>query len=55
MAAFVESIRQGRTAEVTVYDGARATIGCLAMLQSAREERAVAIGLSVLGTAEERA
>ncbi|MGO9256740.1 MAG: bi-domain-containing oxidoreductase [Bryobacteraceae bacterium] len=55
MASFVESIRQGRTAEVTVYDGARATIGCLAMLQSAREERAVAIGLSVLGTAEERA
>jgi len=49
MAAFVESIRQERPAEVAVYDGARATIGCLAMLQSAREERSVAIDLSGLG------
>jgi predicted dehydrogenase len=51
MAAFVESIRQGRPAEATAYDGARATIGCLAMLQSAREERAIPIDLSVLGNA----
>jgi predicted dehydrogenase/threonine dehydrogenase-like Zn-dependent dehydrogenase len=44
MAAFIDSIRLGRPSEVTVYDGSRATIGCLAMLQSAREGRAVAIG-----------
>jgi predicted dehydrogenase len=35
MADFAESIRQGRPPEVTVYDGARATLGCLAMLSSA--------------------
>jgi len=48
MAAFVASIRQGRAAEVGVIDGARATIGCLAMLESAREGREVAIDLGVV-------
>ena len=48
MAAFVAGIREGRAPEVTVHDGARATLGCLAMLQSAREDRAVAIDRSVL-------
>ena len=43
MAEFVESIRQGRAPAVTVYDGARATLGCLAMLQSARLQTAVAL------------
>jgi predicted dehydrogenase len=55
MAAFVESLRQGRPPQVTVYDGARATIACLAMLQSAREERPVAIDLSVLAASERHA
>jgi predicted dehydrogenase len=35
MSDFAESIRQGRQPAVTVYDGARATLGCLAMLSSA--------------------
>ena len=47
MAAFVESLRKGAPAEVSVYDGARATLGCLAMLQAAREERAIAIDLNL--------
>jgi predicted dehydrogenase len=36
MADFLESIRQGRPPEVTVEDGARATIGCLGLVESAR-------------------
>ena len=43
MADFVESIRQGRAPAVTVYDGARATLGCLAMLQSAKLQTPVAL------------
>jgi predicted dehydrogenase/threonine dehydrogenase-like Zn-dependent dehydrogenase len=43
MADFVESIRQGRPPAVTVYDGARATLGCLAMLASAARGEAVAL------------
>jgi hypothetical protein len=39
MADFTESIRQGRQPAVTVYDGARATLGCLAMLSSAASAR----------------
>jgi predicted dehydrogenase len=35
--SFFRGIRDGRPPEVTVYDGARATIGCLAMLESARQ------------------
>ena len=48
MAAFVESLRKGAASEVSVYDGARATLGCLAMLQSAREERPVGIDLGCM-------
>jgi predicted dehydrogenase len=44
MADFAESIRLGRPAAVTVYDGARATLGCLAMLSSARDGAPVALG-----------
>jgi predicted dehydrogenase len=44
MADFAESIRQGRPPAVTVYDGARATLGCLAMLASARDGAPVALG-----------
>jgi predicted dehydrogenase len=36
MADFAGSIRHGRAPAVTVYDGARATLGCLAMMESAR-------------------
>lgn len=34
--SFFEAIREGRTPEVTVHDGIRATIGCLKMLESVR-------------------
>ena len=44
MADFVESIRQGRPPAVTVYDGTRATLGCLAMLESAKRGEPVALG-----------
>jgi predicted dehydrogenase len=37
MADFAASLRQGRAPSVTVYDGARATLGCLAMMASARD------------------
>jgi len=40
---FVSDLRNGKTPSVTVRDGARATIGCLRMLQSAREQRPFAI------------
>jgi predicted dehydrogenase len=47
---FVESVRRGRTPEVGVRDGARATVGCLRMLESARTLRPRAIDLdAVLG------
>lgn len=36
MAAFIESLRAGHEPQVTVRDGARATIGCLRMLESAK-------------------
>ncbi len=36
MQDFVQSIKTGRDPEVTVLDGARATIGCLRILESAR-------------------
>ena len=41
---FLAAIREGRPAEVTAVDGARATLGCLAMLESARTLAPVAIG-----------
>jgi predicted dehydrogenase len=46
MSAFIESIRSGKQPEVTVLDGARATIGCLSMLQSAKSQEPVAINLA---------
>ena len=36
MESFLNGIREGRPPEITVRDGARATIGCLRMLESAR-------------------
>lgn len=48
--SFVERIREGREPEVTVRDGARATVGCLRMLESAKTLRPVSIDLdAVLG------
>jgi len=46
MGAFVENIQTGAIPEVTVDDGARATIACLAMLESARLGLPVAIDLN---------
>jgi hypothetical protein len=43
MAEFAASIREGRAPAVTVWDGARATLGCLAMMESAREQVPVEI------------
>jgi predicted dehydrogenase len=45
MTAFIEGIRTGRPPEVTVLDGARSTIGCLRMLESARTLSPCAINL----------
>jgi predicted dehydrogenase/threonine dehydrogenase-like Zn-dependent dehydrogenase len=36
MGAFVQAIREGKPAAVTVADGTRATVGCLRMLDAAR-------------------
>lgn len=43
MADFVESIRKGRAPAVTVNDGARATLGCLAMMEAAKRGEAMAL------------
>ncbi|MDT5159249.1 MAG: hypothetical protein QOH51_3606 [Acidobacteriota bacterium] len=48
--SFVERLRDGRAPEVTARDGARATIGCLRMLESARTLQPRSIDLdAVLG------
>ena len=46
--AFLESVRDGTRPSVNVRDGARATIGCLRMLEAARTGTTVPIGLSAL-------
>jgi predicted dehydrogenase/threonine dehydrogenase-like Zn-dependent dehydrogenase len=46
MSAFIQCVRSGEQPEVTVLDGARATIGCLAMLQSIQAQEAVTINLA---------
>lgn len=43
--SFLAGIREGKPPEVTARDGARATIGCLRMLESARALRPCAIDL----------
>jgi predicted dehydrogenase/threonine dehydrogenase-like Zn-dependent dehydrogenase len=40
---FARDVRSGKTPSVTVRDGARSTIGCLRMLQSAKEQKPFAI------------
>ena len=50
MESFFESLRAGAPPAVTVRDGARATIGCLRMLDSARLQMSCSIDLdAVLG------
>jgi predicted dehydrogenase len=46
LGAFIQCIRSGKQPEVTVLDGARATIGCLSMLQSAKAQEPVEINLA---------
>jgi predicted dehydrogenase len=46
MSAFVQCVQSGKQPEVTVLDGARATIGCLSMLQSAKAQEPVEINLA---------
>ena len=46
--SFLGGIREGRPPEVTVRDGARATLACLAMLESARSLRPREIDLAAL-------
>jgi predicted dehydrogenase len=36
MGAFIDAVRQGKSAAVTVADGTRATVACLRMLDAAR-------------------
>jgi predicted dehydrogenase/threonine dehydrogenase-like Zn-dependent dehydrogenase len=48
MKSFVASIRKGDPPPVTVRDGARATIGCLRMLDSARELVAKDVSLDLI-------
>jgi hypothetical protein len=45
MESFIDSIRRGSPPAVTVIDGARSTIVCLAMLESARTGAPVRIDL----------
>jgi predicted dehydrogenase len=53
LSAFFEGIRKGTAPAVTVMDGARATIGCLQMLESARTLSTAPIDLSVLTLSKE--
>jgi predicted dehydrogenase len=43
--SFLASIREGRPQEVGSRDGARATVGCLAMLEAARTGKVVALDI----------
>ncbi|MDA0657445.1 MAG: bi-domain-containing oxidoreductase [Planctomycetota bacterium] len=48
MDLFISSIREGTAPAVTVYDGARATLGCLRMLESAKTKQPCDISLDAL-------
>ncbi len=45
LADFITCIREGRRSEITVRDGARATIACLRMMESARSRAPLSIDL----------
>jgi predicted dehydrogenase len=50
LAAFVRSLKEGREPEVTVRDGVRATVVCLAILEACRTRQPQAVDLeSALG------
>ena len=48
MRSFVDGIRQGKPPEVNVVDGARSTLACLAMLESARTQLPCAIDVAAV-------
>lgn len=48
MKSFIGAIMNGTPEPVTVRDGVRATLGCLAMLESARQRQPVEIGLEAV-------
>jgi predicted dehydrogenase/threonine dehydrogenase-like Zn-dependent dehydrogenase len=50
MESFITAVQSGRPAEVTADDGARATIACLAMLESARTHSSRTIDWQTLKT-----
>jgi predicted dehydrogenase len=50
MKSFIASIRKGEAPAVTVRDGARATVACLQMLDSARELVAKDVSFDLIGT-----
>src|ERR1035438_4813626 len=52
MEAFFDSLRKGVAPTVTVVDGARSTIGCIRMLESARDGAALALELEAVLTAD---
>ncbi len=45
MRAFFAALEQGRSPDITVRDGVRSTLGCLCMLESAREREPRAINI----------
>ena len=45
---FIDCVRTGVQPDVTVWDGARATVGCVLMLESARQQQAVSLNLADL-------
>jgi predicted dehydrogenase/threonine dehydrogenase-like Zn-dependent dehydrogenase len=47
LAAFVRSLREGREPEVTVRDGVRATVVCLAILEACRSGQPQAVDLEI--------
>ena len=45
MRAFFSALQQGKPPDITVRDGVRSTLGCLRMLQSAREHAPCSIDI----------
>jgi len=54
MQSFFSSLRQGKQPDITVRDGIRATVGCLRMLQSARERTACSFDLDYILSSPEQ-
>jgi hypothetical protein len=45
MKSFFSALRLGKSPDITVRDGVRSTLGCLRMLQSAREHTPCSLDL----------